>query len=454
MENSERCFSPFFRLLCSRYLDGKRWNLQIVAKPDRIAAYLYKKEDMAETERSIVHMDLDSFFVSVERLVDTSLKGKPVIIGGGSDRGVVASCSYEARQFGVHSAMPSRQARQLCPQAIFVKGDMDLYSRYSQQVTEIIGEEAPLFEKASIDEHYLDISGMEKYVKHSLMWTRELRERIVKETGLPISFGLSQNKTVSKVATGESKPAGEKQVLFGQEKPFLAPLSIKKIPGIGNKTYPILRNMGVEKIETIQAMPIQLMQRVLGDNGVSIWRKANGIDNNPIEPYTEQKSLSTETTYEKDTTNVDQMRRELIRMIDELAFDLRKMQRVTGCVTLKLKYSDFQTHTFQSRIPYTASDHVLLNKVLELFQKNYSRRVLIRLIGVRFSHLVPGFNQINLFEDTEERVNLYSALDKIRTRFGADIIMPACGELRSEKLARAELRAAEKEQERLKRMGQ
>lgn len=402
-------------------------------------------------ERTIVHMDLDSFFVSVERLVDSTLKGKPVIIGGTSDRGVVASCSYEARQFGVHSAMPSKQAKALCPHAIFVRGDMDLYSKYSHTVTEIIEKEAPLFEKASIDEHYLDVSGMDRYVKDSLLWTKELRRTIIKETGLPISFGMSQNKTVSKVATGESKPDGEKHIQHGTEKFFLAPLSIKKIPGIGNKTYPILRNMGVEKIETIQSMPIQLMQKVLGDNGASIWRKANGIDNNPIEPYTEQKSISTETTYDKDTTDVALLKKELIGMTNELAFELRKMKRVTGCVTLKLKYSDFQTHTFQATIPYTASDNVLLQKLQELFAKNYSRRVLIRLIGVKFSNLVSGFNQINLFEDTEERINLYSAMDKIRLRFGSDLIMPACGELRSEKLAKAILSAAEKEKEKQKR---
>lgn len=404
-------------------------------------------------ERSIVHMDLDSFFVSVERLVDSSLNGKPVIIGGTSDRGVVASCSYEARQFGVHSAMPSKQAKALCPHAIFVKGDMDMYSKFSNTVTQIIEREAPVFEKASIDEHYLDVSGMDRYVKDSLMWTKELRQNIIRETGLPISFGLSKNKTVSKVATGESKPNGEKHIVYGTEKGFLAPLSIKKIPGIGHKTYPILRNMGVEKIETIQSMPVQLMQKVLGENGASIWRKANGIDNNPIEPYTEQKSISTETTYDKDTTDVNMLKKELIGMTNELAFDLRKMKKVAGCVTLKLKYSDFQTHTFQASIPYTASDHVLLQKLQELFAKNYSRRVLIRLIGVKFSNLVSGFNQINLFDDTEERINLYSALDKIRLRFGSDIIMPASGEMRSERLAKALLTAAEKEKEKQRRFG-
>ncbi len=378
-------------------------------------------------ERTIVHMDLDSFFISVERLMDSSLIGKPVIVGGTSDRGVVASCSYEARQFGVHSAMPSRMAKQLCPHAIFIRGDMDQYSKYSKEVTEIIEADAPLFEKASIDEHYLDISGMEKYVKTSMLWTHELREKIIRETGLPISFGLSENKTVSKIATGESKPNGEKQILHGLEKSFLAPLSIRKIPGIGEKTNATLQKMGISKIETIQSMPMIAMQRVLNENGASIWRKANGIDTNPLEPYTEQKSMSKETTFDKDTTDANMLQNMLVTMTDTLAYDLRQLKKVTGCITLKLKYSDFQTHTFQASIPYTASDHLLLQKVTELFMKNYNRRVLIRLIGVKFSNLVSGFNQINLFDDTEEKINLYSALDKIRMRFGSDAIGRAVG---------------------------
>lgn len=373
-------------------------------------------------ERTIVHMDLDSFFISVERLMDSSLIGKPVIVGGTSDRGVVASCSYEARKFGVHSAMPSRMAKQLCPHAIFIRGDMDQYSKHSNLVTQIIESEAPLFEKASIDEHYLEITGMDKYVKNSMLWSHELREKIIKETGLPISFGLSENKTVSKIATSESKPNGEKQILHGLEKSFLAPLSIRKIPGIGEKTNSTLQKMGISKIETIQNMPMIAMQKVLQDNGATIWRKANGIDKSPIEPFTEQKSMSKETTFDKDTTNAEHLQNVLVAMIDSLAFDLRKLHKITGCVTLKLKYSDFQTHTFQASIPYTASDHVLLQKATELFRKNYNRRVLIRLIGVKFSNLVSGFNQINLFEDTEEKINLYNALDKIRLRFGENAI--------------------------------
>jgi len=373
--------------------------------------------------RCIVHLDLDTFFVSVERLMDSRLNGKPVIIAGASERGVVASCSYEARAFGVHSAMPAKLAKQLCPQAVFVMGDMENYSKYSDQVTEIIKDQAPLVEKASIDEHYIDITGMDRYIKNSMLWTHELRQAIIRESGLPISFGLSVNKTVSKVATGEAKPSGEKQVDAGIEKLFLAPLSIKKIPGIGGKTFTVLRNMGIEKTGTIQQMPLLMIQRVLGENGQIIWRKANGIDNSPVVPWSEQKSMSHETTFDKDTTDIEQLKKVLIKMVDKLSFELRSAKKVCGCITLKIRYSDFQTHTFQCRIPYTASDHVLLNKVLELFRKNYSRRVLIRLIGVRLSNLVSGFTQINLYEDTEEMIGLYQSMDKIRNKYGFKAIM-------------------------------
>lgn len=374
-------------------------------------------------DRRIVHLDLDTFFVSVERLMDSRLKGKPVIIAGSSDRSVVSSCSYEARAFGIHSAMPAKLARQLCPQAVFVTGDMENYSKYSNMVTDIIKDQSPLLEKASIDEHYIDITGMDRYIKNSMLWTHELRESIMKESGLPISFGLSVNKTVSKVATGEAKPNGEKQVDAGIEKLFLAPLSIKKIPGIGGKTFTILRNMGIEKVNTIQQMPIAMMQRVLGESGQIIWKKANGIDNSPVVPYSEQKSMSHETTFDKDTTDVELLKKVLIKMVEKLAYELRSSGKVCSCITLKLRYSDFQTHTFQCRIPYTASDQVLLGKILDLFRKHFSRRVLIRLIGVRLSNLVPGFTQINLYEDTEEMINLYQSLDRIRNKYGFRAIM-------------------------------
>ena len=370
-------------------------------------------------ERHIVHMDMDTFFVSVERLRNSSLIGKPIIVGGSSDRGVVASCSYEARQFGVHSAMPSRMARQLCPDAIWVRGDMDEYSRRSSEVTEIITEAAPVVEKASIDEHYLDLSGLDRYFG-CMKWTHELRGKIIKETGLPISFGISVNKTVSKVATGQGKPNGELEVQTGTEKAFLAPLSIRKIPMLGPKTYTLLRNMGIAKVATLQEMPPELMERTLGDNGLSIWRKANGIDDTPVVPYSERKSMSTESTFDKDTTDMEALRVIIVSMVDELAYDLRKEQRLTSCITVKIRYSNFDTHTQQMRIAYTAADNVLIEKTLEIFRKLYSRRMLIRLVGVKFSHLVSGSYQIDLFNDTVTQINLCQAMDRIRNRFGVD----------------------------------
>jgi len=373
-------------------------------------------------ERHIVHCDLDTFFVSVERLQNSKLVGKPVLIGGSSDRGVVASCSYEARMFGIHSAMPMRLALQLCPEAILVRGDHDQYSKYSNLVTDIIEECTPLVEKASIDEHYLDITGMDKFFG-CWQWTKELRQRIINETGLPISFGLSVNKTVSKIATGIAKPCGERQVNTGAEKSFLAPLSIKKIPMVGEKTYTLLRNMGISKIHTLQEMEVFTMQRVLGENGITIWKKANGLDDSPVIPYAAQKSMSKEHTFETDTIDMFFLKKIMITMIDELAFDLRKDGKLTSCLTLKIRYSNFETFTKQIKVPYTSSERVLSEKVMLLFEKLYTRRMLIRLIGVKFSGLIAGSYQVDMFNDTLKDISLSSAMDHIRVRFGVDKIL-------------------------------
>jgi len=371
--------------------------------------------------RAIVHLDLDTFFVSVERLKNSSFNDKPLIIGGLSDRGVVASCSYEARAFGVRSAMPVKMAKYLCPDAIFLRGDMDAYSKYSNDVTNIIAEKSPAFEKASIDEHYIDITGMDQFYGN-LKWSHELSKAIVKETGLPISFGLSINKTVSKVATGESKPHGEKEVLAGTEKLFLAPLSIRKIPMVGEKTYSMLRNMGIEKVKTLQEMPMDLLHKVMGENGSTLWKKANGIDNNPVVPYSEQKSMSKENTFDKDSIDIDRLHSVIAKMTEQLAYQLRSSNKLTSCLTIKIRYSDFNTYTQQVKIPYTSADHILIPKAKEIFDKLFAKRLLVRLIGVKFSGLVGGNQQINLFEDTAELYNLYQSMDKIRLRFGEDKI--------------------------------
>ncbi|MCD6090980.1 MAG: DNA polymerase IV [Bacteroidales bacterium] len=374
--------------------------------------------------RSIVHLDLDSFFVSAERLVNSKLIGLPVVIGGSSDRGVVASCSYEARKFGIHSAMPMKLARRLCSEAIVVRGDMDLYSKYSRLVTDIIAESAPVYEKASIDEHYLDISGMDRFFG-SLKWSQELRQRIIRESGLPISFGLSVNKTVAKIATGEAKPNGELQVPLEGIKPFLFPLSIKKIPMIGQQTFQLLRSMGVSNIETLSRIPPEMIEQLLGKNGLIIWKKANGIDNNPVQSYSEQKSISSERTFEKDSTDIKKMRAILIEMVGRLAFQLRKQQKLSGLISVKIRYSNFDTHNMQQRIPYTALDHVLIKTATELFDKLYQRRMLIRLVGLRFSQLIQGQQQLDLFDDIPERIDLYQAMDKIRLRFGKNSVSRA-----------------------------
>jgi DNA polymerase-4 len=377
-------------------------------------------------DRQIVHIDLDSFFVSVERLINPRLIGHPVLVGGSSDRGVVASCSYEARSYGIHSAMPMRTARLLCPDAIVVRGDSAQYSKYSDIVSEIIQERVPLYEKSSIDEFYIDLTGMDRFFGSYKLAT-ELRHRITKETNLPISFALSSNKTVSKVGTGEAKPNGQKQILNGSEKAFLAPLSIRKIPMVGEKTYGLLRGMGVVWVRTLQEMPCELLQQVLGDNGKVIWKKSNGIDQSPVVPYSERKSISTERTFDKDTIDVVALKGILIGMTEKLAFQLRTEQKLTACVTVKIRYSDFNTYTMQMRLPYTSLDHVLIEKVNELFSKLYQKRMLIRLIGIRFSHLVQGGHQYNLFEDTIEQLELYRAMDKIRLRYGKNAINRASG---------------------------
>ena len=373
-----------------------------------------------------MHIDLDTFFVSVERLKNSKLIGMPVLVGGTSDRSVVASCSYEARRFGVHSGMAMRTARQLCPEAILVRGDSEEYSKYSKEVTEIIHERVPLYEKTSIDEFYIDLTGMDTFWG-SYKLASEVRQQIMKETHLPISFALSTNKTVAKVGTGEAKPNGQKEIPTGTERGFLAPLSIKKIPMVGDKTYMLLRDMGVEKIHTLQEMPVELMEQVLGINGRVIWRKANGIDNSPVEQYSERKSISTERTFDKDTIDVKALKFLLVSMTEKLAFQLRSEGKLTSCVMVKIRYSDFNTYTVQARLGYTSLDHVIIEKVKELFDKLYQKRMLIRLIGIRFSGLVQGNYQYNLFEDNAEQLQLYGAMDKMRLRYGEDAVKRASG---------------------------
>lgn len=376
--------------------------------------------------RNIAHFDLDAFFVSVERLKNSRLNGKPLLVGGSGDRSVVAACSYEARRFGIHSAMPMSLARRLCPEAIIIRGDMESYSKCSRLVTEIMQENVPLFEKASIDEFYIDLSGMDKFFGCGL-FARELKTKVLKESGLVVSYGLASNKLISKVATNEIKPDGQLEIAFGGEKNFLAPLPIGKLPGIGKETAYKLIRRGVETIRTLSEIPIEMMETMLGVVGVDLWRKANGLDESPVVPYREQKSVSTERTFETDTTNMAYLHAELVRMTESVGFELRKQDKLTACLTVKLRYSNFDTVVRQKTIDYTNADYLLLVTAQDLFERLYDRRMLIRLLGVRLTRLVPGNYQIKLYEDTQEAIRLYQSIDSIKRQFGERAVMRAAG---------------------------
>lgn len=375
-------------------------------------------------KRAVVHLDLDTFFVSVERMRDRRLAGKPLIIGGTGGRGVVSSCSYETRKFGVRSGMPTKMAKRLCPDAISISGDFEQYSKYSDMVTEVVREESPLFEKASIDEFYVDMTGMDRFFG-TYTWSKELRSRITKETGLPISFGLAANKTVAKVATGEVKPEGQGYIRRGEEQGFLDPLNVRKIPMVGEKTGQYLINLGVRKIRTLREIPREVLTRLMGKPGMTLYQRARGHDNSPVVPFNERKSISSEQTFAEDTIDLTGLRATLIGMTEKLAFSLRNDEKLSACITVKIRYADFNTVTRQARIPYTAVDHVLSDKAIELFNQLYDRRQRIRLVGVRFSHLIHGGYQINLFEDTQKQIRLYQAIDRMKHRFGAGSVMRA-----------------------------
>lgn len=368
-------------------------------------------------KKNILHLDLDTFFVSCERLIDSRLKKRPLLVGGTGDRGIVAACSYETRLFGVHSGMSMKVAKRLCPEAVTIRGNTSIYSKYSQIVTEIIKEKVPLFEKASIDEFYADLTGMDTFFG-SYKYASELRQRIIKESGLPISFGLSGNKIVSKVATSEAKPDNQLLINEGFEKEFMAPLSIRKIPSVGEKTYQILRNLGVEKVKVIQEMPVEMLVSVLGLNGRTIWKRANGIDNPPLIPFHERKSISTERTFNKDTIDMKKLSETIFAMAENLAYQLRKGDKLASVIVVKIRYSDFNTYTKQVKIPYTSADHIIIPAVVTLFKKLYQRRLLIRLVGVKITEIVSGNYQINLFDDSEQMINLYNAMDTIRNKYG------------------------------------
>lgn len=379
-----------------------------------------------DQKRHIVHIDLDSFFVSVERKFNPALIGKPVLIGGSAERGVVASCSYEARKFGIHSAMPMKQAIKLCPEAIIVRGTHGRYSDASREVTEIIHDAVPLYQKTSVDEFYIDLTGMDRFYD-CFKIACDLRQRVIRETGLPISFGMASGKTVAKMATNAAKPNGQLWIKHGEELKFLAPFPINKIPGLGESTSQKLYQYGIEKIGDLQRTNIKFLEAVFGKMGIFLWEKAHGIDHSEIVPHSDRKSISTERTFDINVNDQRTLETILVSMTEELSSKLRRENKLASCLAIKIRYANFETHTQQQKIALTAAEHILLPGIKNLLKKAWNQHRPIRLIGVRLSNLASGRYQINLFEDNEERIRLYQAMDNINFKFGDKTICRAAG---------------------------
>ena len=379
---------------------------------------------MQGPQRYIAHFDLDSFFVSVEMLNNPELKGKAVIVGGSRDRGVVTTCSYEARKFGVRSAMPMKTAMRLCPHAILVRGTRGEYSRYSRWVTDIIAAKAPLFEKASIDEFYIDLTGMDKFFD-PLKWTIDLRAQIMEETQLPISFGLATNKMVAKIATDEAKPNGYLFIKPGMEKTFLAPLPVSKFSGVGESTLKVLHAMGIQTIRDVSETNIELLEKKLGKWGSDLWYKSQGIHQGIVHAYHEAKSISTENTFEENKTDIEFLLSELVRMTEKVAYELRQDEKLTGCIAVKIRYPDFETTSRQTTIDYTLRDDELIPVAIDLFHKLYRKGQPVRLLGVRLSELTNHAVQASVFDDAEKKNELYKAIDEVKNRFGKSLLQKA-----------------------------
>jgi DNA polymerase-4 len=379
---------------------------------------------MQTPQRYIAHFDLDSFFVSVEMLLDPSLLGKAVVVGGSRDRGVVTTCSYEARKFGVRSAMPMRKAMELCPHAIIVKSSYGQYAKYSAWVTNIIAANAPLYEKASIDEFYIDLTGMDTFF-NPLEWTIKLRQTIMDETGLPISFGLATNKLVAKIATDEAKPNGYLFVTPGKEKEFLAPLPVEKLGGVGKKSHQTLLGLGIYTIGDILKYDAGLLEKALGKWGTQLVRQANGLSDSVVSPHRESKSISAENTFEENTSDLEILLAQLVGQAERVAYELRQEKKYATCVAIKFRNANFETSTRQITIPATIADSDIIKAATDLFTKLYVPGTMVRLLGVRLAGLTDTGAQTNLFDNKTEQHALYDAIDAVKNKFGKSVLRKA-----------------------------
>jgi DNA polymerase-4 len=377
--------------------------------------------------RQILHVDMDAFFVSVEELVKPSLAGKPVVVGGDPEgRGVVAAASYEARKYGIHSAMPLRTAKRLCPHAIFLHSDLQNYSAWSQRIYKVFEQFTPDVQAVSIDEAYLDLTGTERLYGPGIAAAERIKLEIKARVGLNASVGVATSKLVAKVASELAKPNGLCAVWPGCEASFLAPLKIGRLPGVGEATKERLAALGVRRIGQLAGIDQKVLERAFGSMGVWLHERANGIDPSPIETRGLPKSISRETTFDEDTVDVALMHRTLFRLVERVGRALRKEGLQAKTITLKLRYSDFSTITRSTTIREgTDLDAVIYGHVKALFDKAYTRRARVRLLGAGTSNFVSAAWQPPLVADEVDVTKLkglYKAIDKVRDRFGMDAL--------------------------------
>ncbi len=376
----------------------------------------------APQQRSILHIDMDCFYVSVERLRDPSLNGKPVAVGGTPDgRGVVASASYEARAFGVRAAMPMAVAVRLCPQLVAVQGFHSRYSEVADEIHDTLNEFSPVVQMASQDEAYVDLTGTERLWGPANVAAQRVRDAVVRRTGLPCSVGLGSSKLISKVASDLCKPRGFLAVPHGSEESFLAPLPAKRLPGVGPRTEERLAQRGLRLVGEIAATPKEELEALFGVHGHDLHRAARGIGSSEVEPERIAKSIGAEETLDRDTTDPGVLGGLLANLCEKVAYRMRRAECHAGGVTLKYRYEDFETHTAARVLPVPTNDEtVLLGEVRALLTAHTARGRLIRLLGVQATHLLFGERQLDLLADPGDgrTERLLAAIDDIRGRHG------------------------------------
>jgi len=393
----------------------------------RFRALRANAEDLsAPNVANILHVDMDAFFVSVELLDRPDLRGKPVVVGGRPDqRGVVSAASYEARKYGIHSAMPLRTAGKLCPHAVFLDGHHAKYSEWSDRIATILSRFSPVVEMVSVDEAYLDLAGTERMHGPPLAATDKLLRTITRETGLPCSGGLATTRLTAKVASDQGKPRGLVWVAPGQEAKFLAPLSVRKIPGIGEVTERALRALGIETVAQLADIPAEKLENIFGQWGTALYRKARGGDSYEFLLDAEPKSISHNHTFGEDTDDLVALHSMLSHLSQKTCKRLREAGLASRTLTLTIRYTGFDTYT-RSR---TMTEPVHLDSDIQsvfqaLFEEHRNKKRKIRLLGVALSNLTPGGEQLDLLDRArrERLEKLTHAADGLRDRFGFEKI--------------------------------